>query len=54
MSNKEIHFAAYDDAIKLFEMALESGASAQQAVELVKECKFIFINWQYRMANAKK
>ena len=47
MNTKETFFAGYDEAVKLFEMALESGASAEQAVELVKECKT-------RVANANE
>ena len=47
MNTKETFFAGYDEAVKLFEMALESGASAEQAVELIKECKI-------RVANAKE
>ena len=39
MSNKEIYDEGFNAAIRLFEMALESGVSFEKSMELVKESR---------------
>lgn len=44
MRTKEIYDEGFNAAIRLFEMALESGLSFEQSIELVKESRNKVIN----------
>ena len=44
MNTKEIYDDGFNAAIRLFEMALESGVSFEKSIELIKESRNKVIN----------